>query len=269
MSSTQSNKTSAAAASLIAHMLISTERFARDVVKLPIPAQPETLGLARTRWAMSALTEEITEFEVASRSGDVAEAADALIDLVYFALGRLVEMGVPAKMVFDEVQRANMSKVQGTLSKRPGSRGYDAVKPPTWIGPDHSLLLELDMDVIEGLQERAQKWDSLSPVFQQIYELRIAKGQDYNSVPGGRDAYFPFGHTSYVHMLQTKVLRLQSLVRAMDEGRTPNFEGLIDTSRDLVNYGTYYAEAMMDGRLSMTSSTAAPLSLAGASGSDS
>lgn len=258
------------AANLVAHMLTGVSTFNDDVVGLPVPSRPCTLSSQRTRWAMSALHEELEEFHAASRAGDVEEAADALIDLVYFALGRLVEMGVPAKAVFDEVQEANMGKQRGVLSKRPGAMGFDAIKPAGWRAPNHSLLLELDMGMIESLQERAQKWDSLSPVFQQIYELRIAKGQDYNNVPGGRDAYFPFGHVSYVHMLQTKVLRLQSLIRGMHEGKTANFEGLIDTSRDLVNYGTYYAEAMLDGRLDCTGRNpmSAPSPLAAAAGSD-
>lgn len=252
------------AADLVARMLESTRTFAHDVVGLVPPTRPAVLSDTRLAWANHAFSEEIKEFNEASERGDVVEAADGLIDLVYFALGRLVEMGVPPLPVFDAVQQANMGKRRGELSKRPGSMGYDAIKPAGWKAPDHSWLLGLDSTVID----KAAKWDSLSPVFQQIYELRIAKGEDYNNVPGGRDAYFPFGHASYVHMLQTKTLRLQSLVRAIDDGRTPNFEGLVDTARDLVNYGTYYAEALLDNRLSMDSSTAPPLSIRGNAGSD-
>ena len=39
----------------------------------------------------------------------------------------------------------------------------------------------------------------------------------------------------------------------MQKGRPVNFEGLYDTVKDLVNYGTYYAEAMRDGRLQQDS----------------
>lgn len=253
---------------VVASMLLDVSRFNRQVTGLPIPNEPKTLGVRRARWAEAAMQEEVEEFMVATAEGNVAEAADALVDLVYFALGRLAEMGVPALAVFDEVQRANMDKVQGTLSKRPGSLGHDAVKPAGWRGPDHSWLVGLDLEAVESAQQRAMLWDGLSPLFQQIQDLRIAKGGDYNNVPGGRDAYFPFGHASYVHMLQTKVLRLQSLARHIDEGRAPKFEGMLDSVRDLANYAAFYGEALIDGRLSMTSSTAAPLSLAGPSGSD-
>jgi predicted HAD superfamily Cof-like phosphohydrolase len=43
-------------------------------------------------------------------SGDLVETADACIDLIYVTLGLLVEMGVDAEPLFDEVQRSNMSK---------------------------------------------------------------------------------------------------------------------------------------------------------------
>lgn len=256
------------AAHVVAHMLCGVADFNQQVTGLPIPSRPETLGRQRLRWALSAMEEEIEEFRVATLAGDVEEAADALMDLAYFALGRLTEMGVPARAVFDEVQRANLTKERGTLSKRPGSLGHDAVKPAGWQGPNHAWLLELDIDEVERIQERAARWDSLSPAFKRAHELRLTKGEDYNNVPGGRDAYFPFGHASYVHMLDTKVLRLQSLTRHMGEGRAPNFEGMGDSVVDLLNYGSYYFEALTDGRLRMDAPMAAPLSLAAPSGSD-
>ena len=40
---------------------------------------------------------------------------------------------------------------------------------------------------------------------------------------------------------------------AMQTGRQVNFEGILDTVEDLINYATYYAEAMRDGRLSQVS----------------
>lgn len=240
------------AAAIAARMLAKVAEFNREVVALPIPETPQVLGEQRLTWANAALQEELKEFNDAVDAGDVLEAADALIDLVYFALGRLVEMGVPAVAVMDEVQRANMDKQQGELSKRPGSMGHDAVKPAGWRAPDHAWLLGFSLaDVRELVSLRAERAEreAMSPVWLELQALREAKGKDYNDVPGGRDAYFPYGHFSYAHMLQTKNLRVQSLLAAMQKGRQVNFEGLYDTVKDLVNYGTYYAEAMRDGRL--------------------
>lgn len=240
------------AAAIAARMLVKVAEFNREVVALPIPKTPQVLGKQRRTWANAALQEELKEFNDAADAGDVLEAADALIDLVYFALGRLVEMGVPATAVMDEVQRANMDKERGELSKRPGSMGHDAVKPAGWQAPDHAWLLGFtlaDLRELRQLRAEAAEREAMSPVWLELQALREAKGKDYNDVPGGRDAYFPYGHFSYAHMLQTKNLRIQSLLAAMQKGRPVNFEGLYDTVKDLVNYGTYYAEAMRDGRL--------------------
>ncbi len=244
------------AAAIAARMLVKVEDFNREVVALPIPETPQVIGPERQSWANAALQEELTEFNEAIDAGDVLEAADALIDLVYFALGRLVEMGVPAIAVMDEVQRANMDKEQGELSKRPSSMGHDAIKPAGWQAPDHAWLLGFslsDVRELAKLRAEAAEREVMSPVWLELQALREAKGKDYNDVPGGRDAYFPYGHFSYAHMLQTKSLRIQSLLAALQKGREVNFEGLYDTVKDLVNYGTYYAEAMRDGRLSQTS----------------
>lgn len=240
------------AAALVARMLGKVEQFNREVVDLPIPGTPTIISDERHTWARTALQEELDEFTAACQAEDVLEAADALVDLAYFALGRLVEMGVPAQAVFDGVQRANMAKRKGELSKRPGSLGHDAVKPEGWAPPDHSWVLGfslLDVTELERLRKQESEREAISPVWLELQQLRESKGRDYNDIPGGRDAYFPFGHFSYAHMLHTKNLRLQSLLSAMQKGRPVNHEGLYDTVRDLVNYGTYYCEAIRDGRL--------------------
>ena len=244
------------AAAIAARMLVKVAEFNREVVALPTPETPQVLGEQRRTWANAALQEELKEFNEAADAGDVLEAADALIDLVYFALGRLVEMGVPATAVMDEVQRANMDKERGELSKRPGSMGHDAIKPAGWQAPDHAWLLGFtlaDLADLRRLREQEAQREALSPVWLRLQSLREAKGKDYNDVPGGRDAYFPFGHLSYAHMIHTKELRLQSLLKAMQTGRPVNFEGILDTVEDLINYATYYAEAMRDGRLQQDS----------------
>lgn len=237
------------AATVAAVMLVKCAEFNEKIIGLPIPEKATVLGPERAAWALTALNEELKEFETATGTANVEEAADALIDLVYFALGRLVEMGVPAVAVFEEVQRANMEKTRGELSKRPYSKGFDAVKPKGWTGPDHSWLLGYGHAELEN----AKKWEKLSPVFKRISDLRETKGSDYNNVPGGRDAYFPFGHYSYAHMIHTKELRLQSLLKSLGEGRKPNYEGILDTVEDLVNYATFYAEKLRDGSLSEAS----------------
>lgn len=117
----------------ISRALDQTERFAREIVGLPIPNEPRRLSSKRKNFAISAMEEELVEF-IESRT--IEDEADALVDMAYFALGRLVEMGLSPTALFDEVHHANMSKKRGELSKRPGSLGYDAIKPEGWMPPD-------------------------------------------------------------------------------------------------------------------------------------
>lgn len=234
--------TDAFVAAFVARLLAGAEEFNRSIIGLPIPESPKLLSKSRASWAAGALQEELTEFQDAQADKDILESADALIDLIYFALGRLVEMGIPARMVFDEVQRANMGKERGELSKRTGSLGYDAIKPEGWQPPDHSALLTFSAEDLA----KARLWDSLSPVLKKVAELRAKKGQDYNAGPQLKD-YFPFGHLSYAQMVHLKTLRIHSLLAVLQSGKQPNFEGLLDTLEDLINYTTFYAEAVEDG----------------------
>lgn len=240
-------------AAVITRMLTKSAKFNLEVLSLPIPATPLVITGDRLEWSNDAFQEELGEYNVAAEEDDVLEQADALIDLIYFALGRLVEMGVPAMAVFDGVQTANMGKERGELAKRRGSKGFDAVKPAGWVAPDHSWLLNFrlsDIAELEHLREAAKTREALSPVWLELQKLREEKGQDYNNIPGGREAYFPYGHQSYAHMVHTKTLRIQSILNSMGSGRKLNFESLYDSVADLVNYGTYYAEAIRNGLLS-------------------
>lgn len=114
-----------------------TGRFNREICGISDPDSPTRLQPARKEWTLAALKEEVNEFEDAT---ELVDEVDALVDLIYFAAGRLQEMGVDGAKAFLEVHRCNMNKVRGELSKRPGSLGHDAVKPPGWTGPDYSWL---------------------------------------------------------------------------------------------------------------------------------
>lgn len=77
---------------------------------------------------------------IESGSGDqnLAEQADALVDLVYVAHGTAVMLGLPWKHLWDDVQRANMSKVRG-MTKR--GHAVDVTKPEGWVGPQTERIL--------------------------------------------------------------------------------------------------------------------------------
>lgn len=69
---------------------------------------------------------------------DMAKMADALIDLVYVAMGTAVMMGLPWKDLWDDVHRANMAKVPGTTHR--GNK-VDVMKPPGWVPPHTEEIL--------------------------------------------------------------------------------------------------------------------------------
>lgn len=69
---------------------------------------------------------------------DIAEQADALIDLVYVAMGTAAMMGLPWQELWDDVQRANMSKERGITHR---GHSMDCVKPAGWVGPKTMEIL--------------------------------------------------------------------------------------------------------------------------------
>jgi len=228
---------SIALADAVTNMAIDTGNFNEAITALPFPYRPTLLGEDRLEWAMHAFREEIKEFEDATKAGDIVEAADGLVDLVYFALGRLHEMGVPASAVWEAVHQKNMEKRRGELSKRPGSRGHDAIKPAGWTPPDHSWLLDYSVADVE----KVKAYDAMSPVLKRVAALRAKKGNDYNTGIQLND-YFPFGHKSYLQMLHVKQLRLVSLDVLREAGKSANFESTIDSVDDLINYASFYGE---------------------------
>jgi predicted HAD superfamily Cof-like phosphohydrolase len=84
------------------------------------------------------LMEELREFEEAQAANNLPAMFDALIDLVYVALGTAHLLGLPWQAGWDEVHRANMTKVRAAPDGSDSARGsaFDVVKPPSWMPPN-------------------------------------------------------------------------------------------------------------------------------------
>lgn len=102
----------------------------------PAPEEPVSLGQDRAEKRCRWMREEIGEFLEAG--GDIVEQADAMIDLIYFALGTLVEMGIQPDELFSIVQQANMSKLwpDGKPHYFPDGK---TKKPEGWHDPHPEL----------------------------------------------------------------------------------------------------------------------------------
>jgi hypothetical protein len=203
--------------------------------------------------------------DTAYGQGDLDGVADALLDSVYVRLGTLYEMGINYGPAFDEVHQANMRRVRGGNAKRPireGTPTYDAVKPEGWVGHDNSWIMRADREVVElGEIARERGIDagtlrSISEVFLHVARIRAGKGVDYNTSVELVD-YFPHGHRSYHQVQHMKTLRARSLIELIERGRVPNYEGLLDTLYDNLNYTCFWAEAIRDGRLPLAGSRGA------------
>jgi len=98
--------------------------------------QPAERRLSRANW----IEEEVYELR---DSRTIVDQADAYIDIIYFALGGLVEIGVRPQALMDIVHGANMAKVQpdGTVKRREDGK---IVKPDGWVASEPLLAAEVE-----------------------------------------------------------------------------------------------------------------------------
>lgn len=126
--------------------------FNNLVVNFPVPREPQLPAPNRAKFRHDFLLEEANEFKDSCAEGDLDGAVDALIDLIYVAVGGLGEMGVLVQPTWAEVQNANMRKRRGSVDKpRSDGTGYDAVKPEGWTGPNHLPYLSITSDDVQAL----------------------------------------------------------------------------------------------------------------------
>ena len=91
------------------------------------------------QFRMSFLDEELTETKKAVLNNDAEEIVDGLIDLCVVAIGTLDSMGINSYEAWNRVLRANLQKQVGVKPERPNPLGLpDLIKPPGWVGPDHT-----------------------------------------------------------------------------------------------------------------------------------
>jgi hypothetical protein len=92
-------------------------------------------------------------------------------------------------------------------------------------------------------------------VLKECAELQERKSRDYQN-PNSRIRqanYYPRGVASILDIIQAKVLRMYSVIEAMenDPDYQPNFESIEDSGKDLINYSSFlvaYMRGKVDGQ---------------------
>jgi len=88
-------------------------------------------------------------------------------------------------------------------------------------------------------------------VLQECADLQLKKSNDYqNPTSTIRQAdYYPRGAASILDVMHTKVLRLRSVLEAMenDPNYSPNFDSLEDSAKDLINYSSFFVSFCRKG----------------------
>jgi len=75
------------------------------------------------------MMEEVEEYEEAFYNEDPNEMADALADLIWFAIGTALFHGLDLRPVMDEVHKSNMSKSPNPKSWKNCDKGPNFKKP--------------------------------------------------------------------------------------------------------------------------------------------
>ena len=105
----------------------------------PAPTGPLMQPIARAEKRAEWIEEEAQELRDARTLED---QADAYLDIIYFGLGGLVELGLEPSKLFDIVQAANMAKLweDGLPRRREDGK---VIKPPGWLAPEPQIREEI------------------------------------------------------------------------------------------------------------------------------
>lgn len=96
-----------------------------------VPASPQWPAADTIDMRLDLIEEEYAELLDGVVSRSLAETADAIIDLVYVALGFGHALGLPLDELWSEVHRSNISKAGGP--RRPDGK---VLKPEGWQPPN-------------------------------------------------------------------------------------------------------------------------------------
>tara|TARA_B110000263_G_scaffold195102_1_gene173418 strand:+ start:57 stop:428 length:372 start_codon:yes stop_codon:yes gene_type:complete len=115
---------------------IFMEKFGQMVRTQPQFPDDKTMLLR-----LDLIKEELSELEVAMKTKNLKEVADALTDILYVTYGAGYAYGIDLDECFKEVQRANMSKL-GEDGKPIYNEQGKVMKGPNYAKPDLSKFVK-------------------------------------------------------------------------------------------------------------------------------
>jgi len=135
----------------------------------------EKPDLALLQFRLKFLCEELFEMQTDARKNDLAGVLDALVDLVYVAVGSAWLLNLDFEGAWKLVHAANMAKVRATsdtVSKR--GTTLDVVKPAGWTAPQISQVLD-QRDNLLLHQAVAPEQNAQIDIFEYLQTLRGAE----------------------------------------------------------------------------------------------
>ena len=110
--------------------------FHKEILGQPQAETPSLISRAFIMERMRFMQEELDEFVEAGFEGRMTDAADAIGDIIYVALGTAYIMNLPFNEIWVAIQSANMRKQRGKTSR---DQEFDAIKPVGWVGPEPDI----------------------------------------------------------------------------------------------------------------------------------
>lgn len=144
----------------------------------PAPLKPgkqsPDLVTRRAKWIRS----EVIELETAET---ITEQADAYLDIIYFAIGGIVELGLKfPQRLWRLVQGANLAKIwpDGSVQKDEAGK---VVKPEGWEAPDEAIANAIQEELHGNAKTDAEQANVLNVLGDEVVQrLTLATGGHVN-----------------------------------------------------------------------------------------
>lgn len=138
------------------------------------------------------LVEEVDEYTDALEEDDFIEQVDGLVDIIYIAIGTLLEMGIPIRSVFEEIHDSNMRKLDA--NGKPIIEGGKIRKPEGWVGPNVAGAIHASDFSEWALSQQA--------LIDELNDLSEERGKEYDKgyddgYDSGRDAGYASAEADY------------------------------------------------------------------------